>query len=69
MLAGVAVDDLGWAMTKNNQAEIPLSQWIGITGVAVAATISWSANTSIAWAALHGACSWFYVIYYAIRYS
>jgi hypothetical protein len=37
-------------------------------GSALAITISWSANKSIIWAIIHGVCSWFYVIYYAIRY-
>jgi len=37
-------------------------------GTALAITISWSANKSILWAILHGIFSWFYVIYYAIRY-
>ncbi len=37
-------------------------------GSALAITISWSANTSILWAILHGLFGWFYVIYYAIRY-
>ena len=35
-------------------------------GCALAITISWSLNKSILWAILHGAFSWFYVIYYAI---
>ena len=38
-------------------------------GTALAIAISWSANKSILWAILHGALSWFYVIYYAIRYQ
>ena len=38
-------------------------------GVALAIAISWSANKSILWAILHGVLSWFYVIYYAIRYQ
>ena len=38
-------------------------------GVALAIAISWSANKSILWAILHGCLSWFYVIYYAIRYQ
>ncbi len=38
-------------------------------GVALAITISWSANKSILWAILHGVLTWFYVIYYAIRYQ
>jgi len=38
-------------------------------GVALAITISWSANKSILWAILHGIFSWFYVIYYVIRYQ
>jgi hypothetical protein len=37
-------------------------------GSALAIAISWSANKSIIWAIIHGILSWFYVIYYAIRY-
>ena len=37
-------------------------------GSALAITISWSANKSILWAIVHGILSWFYVIYYAIKY-
>lgn len=37
-------------------------------GVALAITISWSANKSIIWAIVHGILSWFYVIYYVVRY-
>ena len=37
-------------------------------GVALAITISWSANKSLLWALVHGVLSWNYVIYYAIRY-
>jgi hypothetical protein len=39
-----------------------------IFGCALAICISYSANQSILWAMLHGLCSWFYVIYYAIFY-
>jgi len=35
-------------------------------GSAIAVAISWSINKSILWAILHGFCSWFYVIYFAI---
>ena len=38
-------------------------------GTALAIAISWSANKSILWAIIHGVFSWFYVIYYAIRYQ
>ncbi len=39
----------------------------GITfGSALAIAISWSQNSSILWAMLHGVFSWFYVIYFAI---
>lgn len=38
-------------------------------GSALAITISWSANKSILWAIIHGLLSWFYVIYYAIKYQ
>jgi hypothetical protein len=37
-------------------------------GTALAIAISWSANKSLLWAIVHGALSWFYVIYYALRY-
>ena len=37
-------------------------------GSALAIAISYTANKSILWAILHGICSWFYVIYYAIVY-
>jgi len=37
-------------------------------GSALAITISWSANHSILWALVHGVLSWFYVIYYWIRF-
>ena len=37
-------------------------------GTALAITMSWSTNHSIVWAIVHGACSWFYVVYYALRY-
>jgi hypothetical protein len=35
-------------------------------GSALAIAISWSLHKSILWACLHGAFSWFYVIYYAL---
>lgn len=35
-------------------------------GCALAIVISYTANKSILWAILHGICSWFYVIYFAI---
>ena len=34
-------------------------------GSALAMVISWSLHQSILWAMIHGALSWFYVIYYA----
>ena len=35
-------------------------------GCALAITISWSVNKSIAWAIIHGLLSWLYVLYYAV---
>ena len=35
-------------------------------GSALAITISWSLHHSILWAIIHGALSWFYVIYFAL---
>lgn len=41
----------------------------GLTlGSALAIVTSWSVNHSVGWAIVHGLCSWFYVIYYAIKY-
>ena len=37
-------------------------------GSALAMIISYTAWHSIGWAIFHGLLSWFYVIYYAIRY-
>jgi hypothetical protein len=43
--------------------------WPGISfGCGLAMVISYSNWHSIPWAILHGIFSWFYVIYYAIRY-
>lgn len=36
-------------------------------GAAIAVAISWSRNKSVLWAILHGALSWFYVIYYQFK--
>ncbi len=35
-------------------------------GTCMAMILSWSINKSILWMILHGFCSWFYVIYFAI---
>jgi p-aminobenzoyl-glutamate transporter AbgT len=40
---------------------------IGI-GTIIAIILSWSINHSVLWCVLHGVCSWFYVIYYLIKY-
>lgn len=37
-------------------------------GTALAMILSYSINKSIGWAILHGIFSWFYVIYFAIKY-
>jgi len=37
-------------------------------GVALAVTLSYSANSHIGWAILHGIFSWLYVIYHAFKY-
>lgn len=36
-------------------------------GSALAIVISWSVNHSILWAIVHGICSWFYVIWFAVN--
>lgn len=38
-------------------------------GSALAMILSYSINKSIAWAILHGICTWLYVIYFAIKHS
>jgi len=45
------------------------SAGVGVWGLGsmLAITLSWSANHSIVWMILHGICSWFYVIYYAVE--
>jgi hypothetical protein len=44
------------------------SAGIGLWGFGsmVSITLSWSVNHSILWMIVHGICSWFYVIYYAV---
>ena len=37
-------------------------------GSALAMILSWSINRSILWAVLHGILSWFYVVYFVVRY-
>jgi len=37
-------------------------------GSALAITISWSLNKSVLWACIHGVLSWFYVLYYLLKY-
>lgn len=37
-------------------------------GSALSMIMSWEMYHSILWAILHGICSWFYVIYYAIKF-
>jgi hypothetical protein len=49
-------------MSNNNTT---ISTGIGM-GTSLAMAISWSLHQSILWAILHGICSWFYVIYFAI---
>lgn len=54
-------------MGKDNSGGSFARAGIGF-GSALAITISWSANQSLLWAMVHGVFSWFYVVYYAIRY-
>jgi hypothetical protein len=35
-------------------------------GTALSVVISWSINKSILWAIIHGALSWFYIVYHII---
>ena len=37
-------------------------------GTALSVSMSWEMYHDILWAILHGVCSWFYVIYYAIKF-
>lgn len=41
--------------------------WTGISmGAALAMILSWSGNTSVVWAIIHGILSWFYVLYFVL---
>jgi len=41
----------------------------GITfGTALAMAISFNVNHSVLWAAIHGVFSWFYVLYFVVRF-
>lgn len=44
-----------------------VSKGVGF-GSALAIAISFTTNESILWAIFHGFLSWFYVIYFALRY-
>jgi len=37
-------------------------------GSALAMILSWSISKSLLWAIFHGILSWFYVVYFVIRY-
>jgi hypothetical protein len=36
-------------------------------GSILAMIISWSRNSSVLWAIIHGWCSWLYIIYYCLQ--
>jgi len=36
-------------------------------GMILAAILSWTVNHSLAWAIIHGFCSWLYVIWYCLN--
>ena len=38
-------------------------EYIWVIGMPIAVCISWGLNHSIGWAAWHGFCGWFYVVY------
>jgi hypothetical protein len=41
----------------------------GITfGTGLAMAISFNVNHSVLWAAIHGVCSWLYVVYFVVRF-
>ena len=55
-------------MNKKESEKVLTFNGVNFTmaGASLAMAISWSLNNSILWAILHGFCSWFYVIYYAL---
>ena len=55
-------------MSESSSGSCAGSYGLGF-GAALAMIISWSVNKSIIWAIVHGICSWFYVIYYAMGYG
>jgi len=52
-------------MPNNEKSSTVVSTGISM-GTALAMILSYTFNESILWAILHGICSWFYVIYFAI---
>ena len=52
---------------KRQEGEMESGIKEGLTmGAVIAMILSWEVNHSILWMILHGFCSWFYVIYWAI---
>ena len=58
------------ALSKREENKMSRTSSAASTGIgmgsALAMILSHSNNHSILWAMLHGICSWFYVIYFAI---
>ena len=56
-------------MEKQNTTIVEKTVKTGISfGACLAMIISYTAWKSIGWAIIHGLFSWFYVLYYIIRY-
>jgi hypothetical protein len=54
--------------TKEHKTADVIKNGIGF-GTCLSMVISYTAYQSIGWAILHGFFSWFYVLYYIIKYS
>ena len=53
-------------MIRINLGKGVTSYGVGLGG-ALAMILSYSINKPILWAALHGLCSWIYVVYFALE--
>ncbi|AKQ46311.1 hypothetical protein TH63_12865 [Rufibacter radiotolerans] len=50
---------------QDNVTQTVINNGVGL-GSVIAVVASWSRNSSILWAILHGLFSWFYVVYFAV---
>ncbi len=65
LLIIIFVADINAFGSGSNTTREVVNRGVGL-GSVIAVVASWSRNSSILWAILHGLLSWIYVIYFAI---